>query len=119
MYWLKGILLWFLRTVFHEADLHYVDSDALLFPAALPASEECITFPFDVLIVASDVDSNINAGWLYVRKGCPPDINIERAEIEWDAARYKILQDMTDLCSSFQPVLYGQPSCSCNTEHCV
>ena len=69
MYWLKGILLWFLRTVFHKADLHYVDSDALLFPAALAAREECITFPFDVLIVASDVDSNINAGWLYVYKG--------------------------------------------------
>ena len=38
MYWLKGILLWFLRTVFHEADLHYVDSDALLFPAAPPGA---------------------------------------------------------------------------------
>ena len=89
MYWLKGILLWFLRTVFHEADLHYVDSDALLFPAALAARGECKPVSRDVLIVASDADSNINAGWLHVRKGFLPETNIESAEIEWDAVRQK------------------------------
>ena len=93
MYWLKGILLWFLRTVFHEADLHYVDSDALLFPAALAASAERIHE--DVLTVASDLGStNINAGWIHVRNVEPPSIDksdIEGTDLEWNAARHTML----------------------------
>ena len=69
VYWLSALLFWFLRIVFPEAHIMYADSDCVICLAAvlqrlaqLPPSNE------DRLILATDVNGPVNAGWYFLLK---------------------------------------------------
>ena len=105
IYWLGGILLWFLRQVFPDADIHYIDTDAIVFLEVFESLCRKNQATQDLLYVASDGGSPINAGWVSIKKLSAPTLRTGMDEAKWDERRRQCLVLAASLVRNAGPPL--------------
>ena len=104
IYWLGAILLWFLRQVFPDADIHYIDTDAIVFLEVFESLCRKNQATQDLLYVASDGGSPINAGWVSIKKSSAPTVATGMDPAQWDEQRRRCLDSAATLVGNAAPL---------------
>ena len=104
IYWLGAILLWFLRQAFPDADIHYIDTDAIVFLEVFESLCRKNQATQDLLYVASDGGSPINAGWVSIKKLSAPTLRTGMDEAQWDERRRQCLALAATLVRNAAPL---------------
>ena len=108
VYWVKAVAVWAIRIIFPNAHIHFLDTDAVLLPAALEQhvlSERVLGTGVggDLLFTASDDGSYFNAGWIYIRKSARACVGVMEADEVLDhrwQERMTQIQLLADVCDA-------------------
>ena len=95
--------MWFLRQVFPDADIHYIDTDAIVFLEVFESLCRKNQATQDLLYVASDGGSPINAGWVSIKKLSAPTVGTGMESAQWDERRRRCLASAATLVGNAAP----------------